>query len=81
MRLIRKILRSRVVWCLIGIFLGVCVIPKIPAGSIGDILKFLWAQKWGIIIGAVIIAIVSFVKRNGTKYKIVRTDDEPESRR
>lgn len=81
MKLFKKIWRSRVFWCMVGIALGLYVIPHIPAGSVGDILKFLWSQKWGIAIGAVIIFLVTRMKKVSLKYKIVRSDDEVSSRR
>ena len=81
MRLFKKVWRSRLVWFIVGIILGLFVIPNIPAGSVGDLLKFLWAQKWGILIGALVIIVVTRIKRGSFKYKIVRAVDEDEGSR
>lgn len=79
MRVIKNVFRSRITWFIIGILVGVLVIPHIPAGSVGNVLKFIWSQKWGVLIGVGVIILISKIKK-GFGFKIVRTnhyDEEP----
>lgn len=81
MRVIKNVFRSRITWFIIGILVGVLVIPHIPAGSVGNVLKFVWSQKWGVLIGIGVILLISKTRR-GLGFKIVRTShNEEESRR
>ena len=81
MRVIKNVFRSRITWFIIGLLVGVLVIPHIPAGSVGNVLKFVWSQKWGVLIGIGVILLISKTRR-GLGFKIVRTShNEEESRR
>lgn len=78
--MVRKVFRSRITWFIVGVLVGVLVIPNIPAGTVGEILKFLWSQKWGVLIGAAVILFFCKV-RKGLGFRLRVEREESPSRR
>lgn len=79
-KMLKKIFKSRMLWLVTGIIIGLFVIPMIPISVVFGILKFLWGQKWGVLIGIGFCTIIHIVGRGfgGFRFRLVRDSDEEE---